>query len=489
MPRIRAICLSDLHFGYWGSVLTEPTMPDPANPPRADIDKTSPVLVRLVECIEAVLGVHEGTTPPKLVLAGDVLELSLAYTNEAASVFAQFLDLLFAADDLPLDRHVVYLPGNHDHHLWELAREQQYTDYLREADTSRPFKRTPWHATHLFPWRQELDVPNRNVGNLFLDTIAEKVEGAPPGEGKTRFLTMYPNFGLLASDEERCTVFHHGHFTESIYYLMTELQRILIPNAAPPAEIWDVEVENFAWIEFLWGTLGRSGRVGKSVGSVYDMLRTPTGQCKLIHRLAWNIPAHFKRPLWLRPIEIPILYLVLWWLVKRFTAMERVTPGKHLSQDSRDRLEKYVGCYIERQLNRERKKGRGERMPKHMNFVFGHTHKPFEEVLDAARFNRPVHIYNSGGWVVDSVEANPRKGGAIVVVDKDGNAASIHMYMENADPGSYKVEVTQAGEENPLSKQLRTLVQPGKAPWSHFSGEVANAVRRRQEILISVTGG
>lgn len=482
MPRISAICLSDLHFGYWGSVLTA------ANGRRADYAAVSPVLEQLVECIKTILRSHEGDDKPRLVLAGDVLELALVTTNVAATVFAQFLERLFDEDDLPLDRRVVYLPGNHDHHLWELAREQQYTRYLAEKKTSLPFEHEPWHATHLFPWRRRLKVPNRDVGNLLLDTIAKKVPNLT-GNRKVSFLSMYPNFGVIGADGRRCTVVHHGHFTESIYYLMTELQRILDPAMGAPAEIWDVELENFAWIDFLWGTLGRSGRVGKSVGLVYEMLHTPAGRCRLVHRLAWNIPAHFERPLWLRPIEIPILYLVLWWLVKRFTAMERVTPGTHLSQDSWKRLEKYVGCYIERQLNRERKEERGEDMPEHMNFIFGHTHKPFEEVLDTAKFNRPVHVYNSGGWVVDSVEADTQKGGAIVVVDADGNAASVRMYMEKADPGSYKVEVTQAGATNQLSNRLRELVMADPRPWSDFSAAVAMAVQARRDILRTVAAG
>jgi hypothetical protein len=38
MSRIKAICLSDLHFGYWGSVLTA------ANGRKADMTAVSPVL-------------------------------------------------------------------------------------------------------------------------------------------------------------------------------------------------------------------------------------------------------------------------------------------------------------------------------------------------------------------------------------------------------------------------------------------------------------
>lgn len=480
MSQISAICLSDLHFGYWGSVLTA------ADGRKADIHKVSPVLESLVDCIEAILSGHDGKDLPKLVLAGDVLELSLAYTNQAASVFAQFLQLVYRDRDLPLDRRIVYLPGNHDHHLWELAREDQYTQYLREPGTNLPLTEVPWHVSHLFPWREELDVPDRSFGNPFLDAVAKKIPDLP-GPERVDFRTMYPNFGILGSDGSRCTVIHHGHFTESIYHLMTELQRIVFPERLAPSKIRELEAQNFAWIDFLWGTLGRSGSVGKDVGLIYEMLHTRAGRCQLVHKLAWNIPAHFKRPWWLRPLEIPILYIVLGWLLSRFSAMERTTRGEDLSKDSWKRLDTYVGRYVEEQLQREL----GNSLPEHVSFVFGHTHKPFEDVHYVAKAERSVQIYNTGGWVVDSVEADSRKGGAIVVVDEEGYAASVRMYNEAKDPGDYAVKVAQAdgGGGNPLYESLCALVKPDRPPWSAFSGEVAKAVEDRHRILREVTAG
>jgi len=485
MPRISAICLSDLHFGYWGSVLTA------ANGRKTDLNNVSPVLEQLVECIKAILRSHEGNSKPRLVLAGDVLELALVRTNVAATVFAEFLERMFEDEDLPLDRRIVYLPGNHDHHLWELAREQQYTAYLSEKETTLPLENEPWHATHLFPWRKQLNVPDRDVGNLLLDTVAEKIPGLT-GDRKVSFLSMYPNFGVIGAGGRRCTVVHHGHFSESIYYLMTELQRILDPEGKPPAEIWDVEVENFAWIEFLWGTLGRSGKVGDSVGLVYELLQTRAGRNSLVRTLAWNIPAHFKHPWWLRPLEIIVLYLVLRRLVKRFTEMEREIPGEHLSKDSWDRLDEYVARYVEGQLVRERR-NRGEDMPDHVNFIFGHTHKPFEEVHRVDGVERSVHVYNTGGWVVDRDSASPQTGGAIVVIDDDGNAASVRMYNEAKDSAGYAVKVAKAkhgnGGGNPLYDSLHDLVKPDQPPWSDFSREVARAVQERWETFAKLAGG
>jgi hypothetical protein len=479
MSRICAICLSDLHLGSESSVLTavDPNTLEP------DIHKKSSVLVSLVECLKAILSGHNGAKKPSLVLAGDVLELALATTNVAATVFTQFLELLLEDGELPVDGTIVYVPGNHDHHLWETARERQYGSYVSEPTTEMPLEKIPWHSTHLFPWSQELGVKNRDVESFLLTMLAKRT--APTTD--LRVLAMYPNFGVLSEDpKSRCTVVHHGHFTESIYYLMTELRKIVFPGRDHPEEIWDVEAENFAWIEFLWGTLGRSGEVGKDVELVYDILKSKKATRRLIRKLALSIPKRFKHPWWIWWIESPVILLVLTFLVYRLRRLERGTPDWPLSEDSWNRLGQYIGRYVLGQLKRECRSG----LPDHLTFVFGHTHKPFEKVMTVPAVEAPVHVYNMGGWVVDTIHTAPRQGSSLVVIDEDGYAASIRMYNQSADPSSYRVRVARAdgenGEPNPLYDWLLELVQPEQPPWSDFSKKVAKTIEERRRNLKEV---
>jgi len=479
MSRICAICLSDLHLGSESSVLTavDPNTLEP------DIHKKSSVLVSLVDCLKAILSDRESTEKPSLVLAGDVLELALATTNVAATVFTQFVELLFEDGELPVDRTIFYVPGNHDHHLWETARERQYASYVSEPTTEIPLKKVPWHSTHLFPWREEFGVKNRDVESFLLSALAKRTASSTD----LRVLAMYPNFGVLSADDEsRCTVVHHGHFTESIYYLMTELRKIVFPGRDHPEEIWDVEAENFAWIEFLWGTLGRSGEVGKDVELVYDILKSKKATRRLIRKLAISVPKRFGHPWWVWWIESPIIWLVLTFLVWRFRRLERGAPDWPLSEDSRNRLDQYIGRYVLSQLKRECRRG----LPDHLTFVFGHTHKPFEEVMHVPAIEAPVHVYNMGGWVVDTIHTAPHQGGSIVVIDEDGYAASIRMYNQSADPSRYRVRVvraaSEAGEHNPVYDRLLELVDPEQPPWSDFSKKVAEAVEERRRNLKEV---
>ncbi|MFC1828584.1 hypothetical protein ACFL0O_03115 [Thermodesulfobacteriota bacterium] len=297
-----------------------------------------------------------------------------------------------------------------------------------------------------------------------------------------RVQAMYPNFAVLSADgKSRCTVVHHGHFIESIYYLMTDLRKIVFPGRKGPDEIWDVEAENYAWIDFLWGTLGRSGEVGKDMELVYNMLRSKKATRRLILKLARSIPKRFEHPWLVRWFEILLIWLVLTLLVNRFRKLERTTPGSPLSKKSKKLLKAYIGQYVRGQLLRECQDG----LPDQLTFVFGHTHKPYEKVLeDVPDVEAAVHIYNMGGWVIDTITTAPSQGGAIVVIDEDGYAASIRMYNQSNDPTSYKVKVARAdsepGEENKLYEYLEAAISPEAKPWSDFSKEVEKAVKDRR---------
>ena len=72
------------------------------------------------------------------MLNGDILEFALATDDTALSVFEQFIDLAFPVDGEPIfDDRVLYLPGNHDHHLWETARERQYAHHIKHTPARR----------------------------------------------------------------------------------------------------------------------------------------------------------------------------------------------------------------------------------------------------------------------------------------------------------------------------------------------------------------
>ena len=80
-----------------------------------------------MKCLRYLISLNQDQSrKPTLILLGDILELALANDNVAAMVFKRFLELAVKENGELLFDKVYYIPGNHDHHLWESARETQY---------------------------------------------------------------------------------------------------------------------------------------------------------------------------------------------------------------------------------------------------------------------------------------------------------------------------------------------------------------------------
>ena len=122
-----------------------------------------------------------------------------------------------------------------------------------------------------------------------------------------------------------------------------------------------------------------------------------------------------------------------------------------------------------------------------MSFVFGHTHKPFEKDMNFAGYPGWVHVYNSGGWVVDTVNRQYLHGGAVILIDENLNTATLRMYNERDNLNEYNVYVSEANhpgdESGPFFSEIAKRVSEIPKPFADFSKAVARAVSVRAEDL------
>jgi len=467
MPDIRYVCLSDMHLGEEDSLLTNleagGTGTDPAQP--------SPVMVRLVGCLRYLISRNEDDEKPTLILNGDILELALTTTNQAAMAFERFMELAMPPGGELFER-IIYIPGNHDHHIWEIARETQYVNYISRLGPGEHLP-IPWHTTNMFVENDPTPVPSYLLTKL--------VRRFPHLKDFT-ITVAYPNFGLVREDGRRCVIFHHGHFIESLYQLMSTLKALLFPGRKMPTRIYDMEAENFAWIDFFWSTMGRSGDAGRAIESIYERMRNPGQFRRLLSSFADSLAEKYDLPGWGDWMESRILKEVLYYLADKVAGRERVCTDLPLSEDAGDGLRTYVSGPLREQILTER-----GGVPPDVIFVFGHTHKPFQECLDFKGYPRRMDVYNTGGWVVDTVERRPVHGGAVILVDGDLNVTALRMYNEMAKAEEYSVSVEVAtrtgGEANPFHRRISELVDPSEEPWRSFSSAVARAVYVRARDL------
>ena len=467
MPDIRYVCLSDMHLGADNSVLT------PIKPNSIEVDTSQPsaVLIQLVSCLRELIAHNDSPEKPTLVLNGDILEMALSNVNKAAMVFERFIELIFPQEGEALfNKHMLYLPGNHDHHIWESARETQYMRFISRIppDAELP---PPWHTTKMF----DPDL----VLERFLTTLVRRY----PHLSDATVDVIYPNYALVSNDGQKCVIFSHGHYVESIYSLMSTLNTMFFPDRKKPRTIWEVEAENFAWVDFFFSTLGRSGDVGQDIGIFYAKLQEKLQVDMLIANFINSFLARKERLKLVEGFEEHGLKWVMEYIFGKISPLEKHHTASVLSPDAQKGLQSFMEGPLLEQILLENK----QHVPTDITFLFGHTHKPFQQEITFAGYPAPLKVYNDGGWVVDTLQISPIHGAAVILVDETLQAVSLRMYNQATNVEDYAVnvvELTQAGGTSSVFyDHINALVNPASDPWKGFSEAVAEAVGVHAEVL------
>lgn len=453
MPNIRYVCLSDLHLGEEDSLLTE----------AREFSRPSPVLRALAECLAEVLRHNErGAAKPSLVLAGDVLDLALCPEPQVLTTFEQFLRIVMPPNG-ELFGEIIYLPGNHDHHMWQSAREAQYLKYLGRLAPGEAMQ-PPWDATKLV-----MDLAEKD--RLVHDTVTAIARRLPHlRERSFEIVTAYPNFGVRSGG--RAVVFHHGHFIEPAYHFLSTAACLIFPEQSLPGDVYTLEKENSAWIDFFWSTMGSCGRIGSDVEGIYEASADPDKLRKLTDTLAESIAAKYAQPKWAP-------HFLREWVLKAALhkaagslsmGLERrqAAADTLLSKDAAEGLSWYIGELLTRQFRQETGS-----VPESLAFVFGHSHKPFVDC------RKGVRVLNTGGWTIDAPEAQPLHGAAAVLIGDDLTAVSLRCYNEGSYDMRVEEPVAAGAEHSALYRRVEGILGAQPEPWRSF-GETARAeVERR----------
>jgi hypothetical protein len=469
---IRYVILSDLHFGAENSVLTslaEGFATSTSTGFSTDAQRPTPVLSGLVDGIRELTRGQD--RPPTLILAGDVLDLALSLDEVCATVYRLFAHIAFG-DGAVFDPLIHYVPGNHDHHQWEIARESQYTAYVAGLGSDAVLA-APWHTTRL---QQPADQPE--ASSALLTALARSQAGGSAIDVRI----SYPNLALRSPDGRRSLVVSHGHFTESIYSLMSRLRDILYPGQRTevPTDIVALEEENFAWIDFFWSTLGRSGQVGADMGLIYADLTSTEDIDTLVANVVNALLAKGKGHGLVHSGEEWALNEIFKREANKIARSERATPSAALSADGKTGLRDYLQGPVRNQLRHEW----GE-VPENLAFVYGHTHKPFVTRQTLAGFPAPVDIVNTGGWVVDTSDPNLYQAGVAVLVNDDLDTASLQFYRQTSGSAPSPVRLldpAEGGAPSAWQAELASRIDPDREPWSSLAKSAADVVAQRHRL-------
>ena len=133
----------------------------------------------------------------------------------------------------------------------------------------------------------------------------------------------------------------------------------------------------------------------------------------------------------IRWLEKKAMLFVLKASIGHMAGTERDQPDVDLSPDAEHGLKKLMEIEIYNQLNAEL----GNTIPDDITFIFGHTHKPFQRKMKFDKYKNEVKIFNSGGWVVDTMSQVSTIGGSVILADDNFDVVALQMYNE----GNYKI--------------------------------------------------
>ena len=465
MPDVRYIVLSDMHLGAENSILTE------LKNGSVDTDTLheSPVMIRMVECLREVIAGNQGTQKPRLILNGDLIELALTTTNKAAMAFQRFIELVMPDNGERLfENEISFLPGNHDHNLWESARNMYYVSELKNVKPGSEVL-PEIHSTRMFH--------PQHVRSNFLTGLIHCYPHLQDVEVKV----SYPAHALLHPETKKCVVFCHGHYIESMYSLMTSFAAAVFPEQKRPLTMETLEIENYAWVDFFWSTLGRSGIVGQDINLIYDKLQDAGAVDQMLKNIAGH-EVHKQKSALRRWFEKKALMIILKMTLGHMAANERNEPDVVLTPDALGGLKRFIEVQLFNQLNHEM----NDEPPEDIAFIFGHTHKPFVKTMSFENYKKPVKLYNSGGWVVDTLQQQKLHGGSIVLVDENFDVVSLNMYREGNYAAAVEEIRTNGEAPSAFAEQLRQSIDPNREPWKGFATVVEKEVNIRYQNLATL---
>lgn len=463
---VRLVCLSDLHLGAKESLLSS------YDEKGRVADQPSPLLAKLAKGLRNTIMSMAPTQPVKLVLLGDVLDLGLSPMGNVGSNLLNFLTALFpsgkAGETAPFARDILYIPGNHDHHVWRMAQDEQYIG-LVEQSPPQPLKKDILQASPI------ADEPA--FASRFVTALMKRV----PALSESVCHVAYPNWAIRKGD--RAVVFHHGHYLDPTYMALSRISQWLTGSADGPSSATDIERCNGAWIDFLWSDLGSAGAIGEGADTLYNIMMDGEASHEFAGLLSKRVAAMLASNMGINadtslPYNLTpgaLISAAVDFTAGRTAESQRDGYRDVLSPDSVTSLLWYLANPVAKQFKKEC----GE-LPREIAFIFGHTHKPFQDQIMAPPFAAPSKIYNTGGWVLDEPTLMPCQGGAAVLVDDDLNVASLRLFDDVTNDVISSVNAAGIGGysdlQNPLLKRAAAAVTANDTAWAEFSTEARSAI-------------
>jgi hypothetical protein len=357
-----------------------------------------------------------------LLVAGDFLDLSIAFAQDA---LADLRELLGSLDWSRRPDEIVYVVGNHDHHLWSLhSEDKRLLAPLRAgilpANPRMGDSITSETLVHLDAKtnasKAMYQVTPRH-GEDF--TILQPLVDSVCGRGRTKITIAYPSYERTIGGKTLLYV-THGHLFGGLY---TDLSNLLAPRLGGLPHDRVAATVNHPLIELIYWQLGEAGE-GLGADGLVEEIYTDIQKGKLsrvkpiVERLVAQILPH------------GVLWRVIGGLERRLVvdavmaelAKELLSPpvSANASLDRHADLVSTRAGLVAWLRKIPFIRGRLETGDDTI-VLYGHTHvRDDYQIPDTG-----VHSYNLGTWLVEPDHDFPSTG--FLGIDEAGKAAWIEV--------------------------------------------------------------
>ncbi|OQX87510.1 hypothetical protein B6D60_03725 [candidate division KSB1 bacterium 4484_87] len=386
-----AIVMSDLHLGRELSYL------DTRHPSYEQNRRN------FLEILEQAGEVEE------LIINGDLFEVALEDWDEVCEQARAFFDVLA---EVPPPQRIVYIPGNHDHHLWQSLVERYYI--FSAIKEKRPLPDRKHYPLYFVDRKFTSTNPNHAMHMILPDLWPDK-------KSRPEFIIKYPHhlLGIETGKKINHYFFTHGHFLEPWFRPLNFL--------VEPARIDELEGFNALWLESFNYHLGHASRLSERVMAIIASYEQGyKNSKKRINRILNEIFLNIRRKTQLGDIGAFLLKVAMKFVLRYFPkdrnfALFQNPVDKKMLSEINTYLEKYIFQRYKPENYERLSLPSPDRIPVPFTFVFGHTHRPnfAPEDMAASKIkldNEEISVLNTGGWLrIDSEMQNGENAGILLI--------------------------------------------------------------------------
>jgi len=374
-----AVCISDFHIGEkYGGISRNPGHPDKyirLNPSDPESPHVRSEFIDFLKYCKTLKQKHGKTR--YLIILGDMWDMAMNNQEStftlSAKVFGQLKDLKQGLGIGDLFEEVIYVPGNHDHHFWEMIQERYWvTERLEKGLAPLEMPRVVSFTLDASTGEIRHD-PSAEESRIPVQNLASPLLGL---DSSTPVHIAYPHIFLKKGPDDYALM-THGHLFEPDWNMVTIMFGDLMQKNGIPLTIRNIEMFNAITTDLHSYALGQT---------------PPYEFWEKIYDLHFNNKAPAEWQKGIKEILKAHLYVR-----KDITGEPQTGSRKYHDLEALQEQRGLVEHYLE-QAQKEFLNS-GERIT---SLIYGHTHVPsfggtFEWYHGEQK--SPVRIHNTGGWV------------------------------------------------------------------------------------------